>query len=369
MKPSASLFIDNFALQDAAYTILAGLDDDERPELGASSAEAGYEVKLVSSAGIQVEALLQILNTIVLQDELVVEAKFAASWDQDGSPLKLLRDEGIVFARPLNEVREEWLPIRECVEEELCFSPQLAKDFTAFRKSFKGESHPIFSTLLWGTAGMIARSQYLKRPYLGHPSRGRVIGLGQLGGSRMGALDVINRFVSSERVKLFDRISANQTTRATSLSLPPVALEVISACHEAEDLIPTAIQLRDDYRNVREWIGEFQQALERGSKDSAKSIALLEAAAADVDRLFKGKWWARFSFDVSLSLTSLPHVGGGMTAPIGAMVQRILPGSVRTAVTKLIQQFWDDNALDGLFRMLGGVSPEIRAQALRHLRG
>lgn len=336
MNPSASLFIDNFALQDASHTLIKGVAGGMRSELGASDAPSGYEILKVPSAGVQIETLLQVLNTIVLQDELLVDAKFVETWDQAGSPLQILRSERIIAAKPLLEAKEDWTPFRDSIQEELCFSPQLSIDFASFRKNFRGESDPIFSILLWGTAGMIARSQYLNRPYLGHPSRGRVIRLCKLGSTRTSAEDVFNRFVATERVNLFNRITAGQTTRAISISLPPVALEVIAESNDAKSLIRTALQHREKYRSLREWIGEFQHALEAPPK--AKShIALLEAAAADIDASFKTSWWSRLSFDISLSVTGLPDIGKGITVPIGAMLQRRTSGSIRTAVTQLIQ--------------------------------
>lgn len=244
MNPSASLFIDNFALQDASHTLIKGVAGGMRSELGASDAPSGYEILKVPSAGVQIETLLQVLNTIVLQDELLVDAKFVETWDQAGSPLQILRSERIIAAKPLLEAKEDWTPFRDSIQEELCFSPQLSIDFASFRKNFRGESDPIFSILLWGTAGMIARSQYLNRPYLGHPSRGRVIRLCKLGSTRTSAEDVFNRFVATERVNLFNRITAGQTTRAISISLPPVALEVIAESNDAKSLIRTALQDR-----------------------------------------------------------------------------------------------------------------------------
>ncbi len=155
---------------------------------------------------------------------------------------------------------------------------------------------------MWGTAGMIARSQFLKTPYLGHPSRGRLIDLSNFAPGRTSAQDVINRFVTTERIKLFDRVTAGQKTRAVSLSLPPLALEVIAESRDASQLIPTAIQLREKYRKLREWIAQYQLALELNPADAAKQTASLEAAAADIDRLFSGSWWAKLTVEFSLNL-------------------------------------------------------------------
>lgn len=363
---SASVVIDNLILQQVGETLTVGLTDDNRVEL-ASSEALGYEVRAVPSPGVQVEELLQLLNAIVLSDQLVIDAASTSSWADVGHFFAPLSSAKILAAKPLADVRSEWLLIRECVEEALCFSPQLSTDFSAFRDSWKqgkGENHPVFSTLMWGTAGMIARSQYLKTPYLSHPTRARLIDLSRLAPHRSNAQEIVQRFVSTERVKLFDRVTAGQKTRATTLSLPPLGLEVIAESSDRSQLIPTAIQLRERYRHLREWIGEYQRALEASPQESAKKKAILDAAASDIERLFTGSWWSKLSINLGMSLTDLVP-----SLPVGAVIQRALPGSIRSAVAKMIKQPWDDRTLEKLFRMLGADSPKLRTQALRHLQG
>jgi len=55
--------------------------------------------------------------------------------------------------------------------------------------------------------------------------------------------------------------------------------------------------------------------------------------------------------------------------PAGAVIQRALPGSIRSAVTKIIQRPWDEGTLEKLFTMLGTDAPKLRAQAIQHLQG
>jgi hypothetical protein len=360
----AALVIDNLSLQQVGETLSVGLTDDSRVELAASEA-TGYEIRAVHSAGIQIEELLQLLNAIVLSDELIVDATATSSWQEVAPLFAPLSEAGILNAKPFSENRVEWVPIRKIVEEALCFSPQLSTDFAKFRASWKpGINDPVFSTLMWGTAGMIARSQFLNVPYLSHPTRGRLIDLGQLAPHRSNAQEIVARFVTTERVKLFDRVTAGQKTRAATLSLPPLGLEVIAESTDRSQLIPTAIQLRGKYRHLREWIQEYQQALESSPRQAAKKMAVLEAAAADIERLFAGSWWTRLTVNVGMSLSELiPAI------PIGAELQRRLPGSIRTAVTKIIQRPWDEGALKKLFTLLGTDSPKLRAEALRHLQG
>lgn len=360
----STLIIDNLLLQQVGATFQEGLTDDERAEI-ASSPESGYSIRSVASAGVQVEELLQLLNAIVLADELIVDASSATTWEDVSGHFLPLIQTGLVLKKPFSEVRDEWLPLRQVAEEELCFSPQLSGDFAAFRAAWKpGVNHPVFSTLLWGTAGMIARSQHLKVPYLSHPSRSRLIELSRFAPHRSNAHEIVQRFIATERIKLFDRVTAGQKTRAVTLSLPPLGLEVIAESSDRRQLISAAIHLRDRYRSLREWIGEFQRALDTSPTESARKMTTLEAAAQDIERLFKGSWWSKLSISLGMSITDLVPA-----FPIGAVVERSLPGSIRSAVNKLIQQPWDESNLEKLFAILDSDSPKLRAQVIKHLKG
>lgn len=364
MDNATKLVIDNWLLQEVGETLQSGLLDDNRVEVVASETN-GYEAQPVPSAGIQVEELLQFLNAIILSDELIVEASATQTWADTDHYFDSLLDAKILTAKQFSETRDQWLPTRKCVEELLCFSPQLSDDFAKFRTNWKpGINHPVFSTLMWGTAGMIARSQHLGVPYLSHPSRGRLIALGNLSPHRQNAQEIVQRFITTERIKLFDRITAGQKTRAVTLSLPSLALEVIAESKDREQLIPVALQLRDKYRRLREWIGEYQWALDTKPEDAAKKMAVLEAAASDIERLFTGSWWTKLSINLGMSLTDLIPA-----LPIGAIIQRNRPGGIRSAVSKIIKRPCDEPLLEKLFTLLDCDSPKLRAQTTKHLLG
>ena len=369
-RTTAALVIDNLTLQDVGDTLLSGLTDDDRVEVFAAPTAAGYEIRKVPSAGVQIESVLQLLNVIVLHDQLIVDASAMESWEDAGTFFLPLRSEHVVVAKPFSEAIGDWRPLRDYAQEALCFSPQLASDFAAYRASWKpnGPQSPVFSTLLWGTAGMLARSQFLKAPFLGHPSRGRLIELGALGAIRPSAMDVVHRFISTERVKFFDRINGGGSTRIAELRLPPIALEVVAEAADATQLIPTAIHLRSKYRNLREWIGEFQIALDSSPEEAAKRKGAMEAAAADISKLFLGPWWKNLTIDVSLGL-DLPKIAHKRSFSVGDIVEKLAPWTIRSAVTRMVKQPWNHPSLDRLFEMLDGASPKLRAQITRHFTG
>ena len=81
-RQPAVLLIDNLTLQDVGETLTEGLGRARRAEIASGTKKTGYTVSAVPEAGIQVEALLQLLNVIVLQDELIVDAAFLSAWKE-----------------------------------------------------------------------------------------------------------------------------------------------------------------------------------------------------------------------------------------------------------------------------------------------
>ena len=364
---SSALLIDNFTLQDVGGVLTHGPASDLRAEIRASSSKKGYVVRGIPAAAIQIEALLQLLNVIVLQDELIVDSKFTASWEDALNFLAPLRTHQIVAAKPFDEAKSAWLPRRDFAEQVLCFTPQLACDFDRYKAAFPNVApNAAMSTLVWGTAGMLARSHYLDTPYLGHPSRARLIDLSAFSPVGPSATAIVTEFVVSERAKFFERAAPGSTARFASLSVPPVALEVVAEARDAAHLIPVAVQLRDKYRKMRGWIAEYQRALEAGPADAAKYKGLLEAAASDLAASFKPSWWSDLAVSLNFGL-SVPKVS--KSVPIESTLHRFMPWTIRSALIRLIKRSWDEKTLDKLFSILGADDPRMRTQILGHLRG
>ena len=296
------MVIDNFTLQDVGDALTYGLGSEGRAEITSRNTKAGYVVQSVPAAGIQVETLLQLLNTIVLQNELIVDAASIDTWKDSEAFLDPLRAAAVLVPKSFSEVREQWLPRREFAEHLLCFTPQLARDFGRYKAAFpKVQRNAAMSTLVWGTAGMLARSQYLDAPYLGHPSRMRLLEQTSFSPILPIASAIVTNFIVTERVKFFERATAGTLGRFACLEVPPLALEVVAESRDAQQLIPVALQLREKYRRLREWIGEYQEALQEGPGAAAKHKGVLEAAARDIEASFKPSWWSDLSISIGFS--------------------------------------------------------------------
>lgn len=365
-KPSV-LLIDNLTLQDVGGTLTEGLGRARRAEITAGTKKAGYAVRAVPEAGIQVEALLQLLNVIVLQDELIVDAAFLNTWKEAETILGRLLTARIIVAQTFTEARQEWLPRREFAEQVLCFAPQLARDFGRYKEAFpRVPPSAAMSTLVWGTAGMLARSHFIQAPYLGHPSRGRLIEQTGFAAGLPNATAIVTDYIVAERAKFFERAVPSRLGRFASLTVPPVALEVVAESRDAAQLIPVAIQLRDKYKKMRGWIAGYQHALQAGPELAAKYKGVLEAAAKDLENSFKPSWWSDLSVNLSFGI-ALPKITKSI--PLESAVHRFLPWSIRSALIRTIKRTWDEKTLEKLFTLLDANDARMRAQVLTHLRG
>lgn len=365
-KPTI-LLIDNLTLQDVGQTLTAGLGRARRAEIVRGTKKSGYAVRDVPEAGIQVEALLQLLNVIVLQDELVIDGAFLSTRKEAELILGRFLTKRIVVANPFTEARSQWLPRREFAEQVLCFAPQLARDFGRYKEAFPHVApSAVMSTLVWGTAGMLARSHFIQAPYLGHPSRGRLIEQTGFAAGVPSGTAIVTNFIVAERAKFFERVAPGSLGRFASLTVPPAALEVIAESRDVSQLIPVAIQMRYKYRKLRRWIADYQLALHAGPESAAKYKGVLEAAAKDLERSFKPSWWSDLSVNLSFGI-ALPKIT--QSIPLESALHRFLPWTIRSALLRTIKRTWDERTLEKLFALLDTKNVRLRAQVLTHLRG
>jgi hypothetical protein len=69
------------------------------------------------------------------------------------------------------------------------------------------------------------------------------------------------------------------------LILPPVVVEVIRDSNDVDDLIPIALQLRDKYQKLREWLNQYQTAIDQDDpKSMLNHVKVLESIAKNIDR-------------------------------------------------------------------------------------
>ena len=355
------LLIDNWTLQDAGKLLDGGLSDETADEL--SPSEDGQKCHYVEHPAdlMRIEALFQVLHNIVLSQTACVDAKYTYTWERFPALDPLLEAE-LVVAKQFYNIREDWLPLRDAAVDDLCFCPEIARihqeNVDAFKRS-GSTINPLVGNVVWGGAGMLARAALAGMPYAPHPQRERFFAHAELlRGPTTASQNLFNTFVQSTRVKLHSR--ADETGLVARFNLPPVAVEILMEAQGVEDILPIALQMREKYRELRGWLGEFQNALNADDMAGVRRHhELLQNVARQVDATGVTGGAVPSSGKVTMEMGTtfqLDSKRGASEAvrqrvQIRAQISRlILAESGRRAITKLLKLFGEENTKLGLAR-------------------
>ncbi len=355
---ASTLIIDNWLLQDIGNSLVHGLSADTASELAIDPTSDSHHVRDVPEAGVQIEALLALLVDIVLRDTLVVDSDFTETWE----PYKLLftdlTKQGLV--RPLSfrlhgdQLREP----KQFILEQLCVTSSLREVQRRNEESWharKVADDPYMSAVLWGAAGMLSRSHVFEAPYSGHPLRRRLLEQSMMALRHKDVVTHTHEWIIDERIRLYETQTKDIVRRQASLVLPPVAVDVINESNSVHELIPVALQLRDKYKNLREWLGEIQNAVDtEDAKQVAKYKKTLDAVAKDIHRAVSADEAGKVSLKIGIGWPSidipLPTFQGVLSRfGIRAILsQQIFSPRGESGLKKLLQMFGEKNTRIGL---------------------
>jgi len=264
---SQSIILDNWSLQNISELLTEGMSSDNASIIELNQEKDSHYYRDISSAIISIEALFDFITDVILRDQILVEEKFAYAWKQYDTPLIKILDEGVI--RPYQFLIDPKKLIEPRIEfvERLCLTSTLKKDHdenTVQWNESESVKHKYLSQTLWGGAGMLARAFVYEQCYTPHPIRRRLF---QKAGIALSDEDSVIRLNSVIREKRA-LISASQPGKdefySLSMDLPPLPIRVIQEANSVNDLITVALQLREDYQELRHWLRLYQQALTEG---------------------------------------------------------------------------------------------------------
>ena len=341
------ILIDNWTLQSVGELFSEGMCGDTADEMEISPDRSNFGFREVSADVINVSALFQILTHLVFCDELFVDDGSTNTWEYYDE-LSSLSKQHLIIPKPFRSNRSEWLPARDRIVEELCVCRSMSdlhsRNVTMLRTTGKTEN-PVFSQVIWGGAGMLARADVLNIPYATHPLRESCFSqVDALFGSKF-AHEQMTDFVNEQRVKVANRIDSSGYL--AKLNFPPVAALIVQEAKTASDLLPLALQFRSTYSPLRAWLVDFQQALESG--DTVDVLArgkLFDSVARHVESKWSTAFFGDTSIQVGLSwLKGTVKVGSHINSMrnrfgVRAMLNRLILGSQnKTVLTKLCKLF------------------------------
>jgi len=345
------LLIDNWMLQDVNQALQRGLSEENAGEIVISIQKGTHDFNMMPHAVYQVDALLALLINIVLRDELIVDSRFTYVWENGHESLRNLRNAGML--NPFDFLNTEELidEPRKIIVKRLCVTPsilaiQRQNERLWEEKRQSKDEH--MSQLVWGSAGYLARSHVYETPYLGCPFRQALIRQTDFVYKERDAVRNVETMINAKRAKLFQSITTEISSTYATFSLPPIAVEIINNSKEPDQLITVALQLREKYKALRAWIGEYQQALDsENPQEIRKHVRLLESVANDIDVKYSNR--SDNSITLSLGTNWL-----NLSVPVKSIIAKVQNKfGVRAMLTNLVFSRRGDDSLTKLLSMFG----------------
>jgi hypothetical protein len=358
--------IDNWTLQDVELLLSRGLSPRTASEISISKDRNDHSFSPIPEGVLQIDALLSLLTNLVCFGQLIVDARFLNTWQKPGAQLAPLANLGVVTATDYTEFGKDLVDLRESIVDELCVTSTLQESMRLVREEWQKNqtaTDPHLSALVWGGAGMLARSHLTEVPYFGHPVRRHLLEQSlffpRISISNAG--QAVTSFLETERAKMFRFRSQRMAGSVGHISLPPLAVQVIEEADCLEQLIPTAINLRERHSELRAWLASYQAAIdEENESKQMKHERLLR----DLSRSLQNRYGADSGGSTGISI-SVAFIQGAIPR---AMVDRLVNSfGVRSTLSKLVLAPRGQKAMKRLLTMLGENNSSLGRRLLPEL--
>ncbi len=345
MPVGFDMLTDNWIYQDIAELFSQGPREGVRGLVTVGHDELKWST--ADWCGIALESLLTVLGAIVLRDRMLVEQNYVEAWISESSPVLGLHAGGILCPIP----DPDGLPqVRSRYYREIFHVPALQrwhKDQVAAMRTSPEAASGYGSAVLWGSVGYLARGALLNVTYVGHPVRRRF--LAQSGLVRSDGDAAARTFTTIDAVRgRYLAVLEDTATRLLRLVVPPLLVEIIENASTPEDLVLAALQLREEYRPLRQWLAQFQRALDTGNREYVLECESMLAGVKKTCETFGSQRHEVASRTI--------HTEAGLHRPAAIILERL----ARTRA--------GDAAIDRLLDMFDISGTVLETPVLTHLR-
>ncbi len=324
--------VDNWSLQVVAQALSEGLELGEASLLEVDKDAGSHGYRNVPAGAIAIEAIFDLIADVVLREQIWVDEDFHQAWKgKDSSLEQLLGERVVVPFRFLGQPQELDEPRRFFVSK-LCVTDALRQAQQENEEGWGREGvapHPYLSQVIWGGAGMLARSLVYGHAYTPFPARRRLM------------VDAGVVWAPDAARHLRDLISEKQAgmsvlegggSRLTQLRVngAEIAALAIREASTPQDLFRVALQLRQEYAELRGWLTEYQHALEVNDAAASRRFQnLLRSTSAFVDARLGRREASNPTFTMGLGLMQFSLQGN----PLESMLNRF---GVRAQINRLM---------------------------------
>ena len=283
---SFGVIVDNWSLQDISNLLHFGMDDDVTHLIEPNVKKGTHEYKEISAAIIQTETLFDFLTDLILRDQLLVDDQHVDAWKKTGGPLDVADQAGLIRSYPFISNFKLDGPRNELVER-LCVTESLRSEHeinTEGWRLYRQTPNQYLSQTLWGGAGMLARSFVTEQAYTPHPVRRKFF---QKSGVVLRSEDSLVRLkskITEKRAAVYKALNGSDEFYSLYVNMAPLPIQVIQESSSCAGLITTALQLRDEYQELRNWLGCYQAAINNDDlSEVAKYQGILHSISKYVD--------------------------------------------------------------------------------------
>lgn len=347
---NTSLMIDNWTLQDVEGVLSSGLGTKVVGHICISEDRLSHSFSPLPEGVHQIDALLTLITNLVCFDELSIDSEFLYTWEKDDAQLLPLKNLNIVVPEDFRSFGEDLFFLRETLVRELCVTPTLEAEMAAVQAAWKdkrAQINPHLSALVWGGAGMLARSNLCAKPYFGHPFRRKLLQETRMFSKQLSAAEVVTTFLQEERSRMVRFRGKSISGSVAQISVPPIAVKVIEDIDNIEQLIPAALNIRDKHAELRSWIARYQQAIDE--EDEGQQMKH-EKVLRDISRSLQVQYGA---MEGSTSGISLSASFFQLDLPKSLLDKVRNSFGVRSSLCKLVMAPRGVKALEKLLAMLG----------------
>ncbi|QMU60795.1 MAG: hypothetical protein GKR92_03445 [Gammaproteobacteria bacterium] len=353
-----SVISDNWSLQCISELLTAGMKDAESHYIKIDRKNDSYGYVSLPYAVIQTEALFDIFTDIILRNQIIVDEEYIHVWNQKGSPFQSALNKGVIRSYPFLVDEEKLIDPRNEFVDRLCVTSALKKDHQENSDGWnknKCSPHEYLSQTLWGGAGMLARGFVYKKGYTPHPVRKRLFIDAGIAMTSEDAVVQLDNLISEKRANISSVNIKQDELHSLTVNMPPLPIKVIQESNSINDLITVALQLREEYQELRNWLGCYQQALSDGSyREISKYKKILHSISQYVDSKMGVIDPNAPTFSISISVLKIARKGQPINTiqnqfGIRSMINKLIVSkSGNTEIKKFLNFFEQRNTTVGL---------------------
>jgi hypothetical protein len=284
---SQSVISDNWSLQNISELLINGIDSDVIHFITPNSETDSHQYEQAPSAVVSIEAMFDLITDVILRDQILVDENFASAWFYENGPLNKLAEQSVVRAFPFLGDPELLVGPRDEFVSRLCLTSSLKKEHQENVNGWainKQTPNPYLSQTIWGGAGMLARAYVYEKGYTPHPVRRRLL---QKAGIVLSDTDSVIKTcntIQEKRAAIRVQQSSNHELYSLQVNMEPLPIKVIREASSPADIMTVALQIRDEYVELRDWLGQYQNSISNGDyKEIQKHQKVLSSISKYVD--------------------------------------------------------------------------------------